>query len=466
MLGSKGGRAGLGGVAFSVTKIIIIIMIGGNAGALGQGAAPAPPPPSQQAKPTTPSAAAVQPQQVIQTHQVLQAPPAVDPNALSLSLSEALRRAELQSLTVEQSNARLTGASAKLRGAGSLNNPVISLAHGVGQNTGGLDEDILLTQIYELGDKRRQRIREARAEQQAATSGIAAARTDLVFSVQSAYYEATRAAAERQLAFDSLASSKALLNTAQIQHQAGDVPRSNVVRSQIELSRAEQALTAVETDLANRNAALKSLAGVPAASPITLTDTPSFVPISANLESLRALALRQRSDIQSARSALVARQAALHGVRAQTQPDLFLEARHSTIDPTVGGNSLRVGVLLPFVDLGRNRADAAVADAAVREQRAIVAETTRTALLDVETAYRNMEQARKQVEAFQAGRLERSRELLEMARTGYEHGANTLLEYLDAQQVYRTEQTDYARALSAYNIARAALQRAVGGRLQ
>ena len=83
----------------------------------------------------------------------------------------------------------------------------------------------------------------------------------------------------------------------------------------------------------------------------------------------------------------------------------------------------------------------------------------------VTTLHRWMEQARKTVESFRSGRLNRSRQLLEMAQTGYSAGANTYLELLDAQQVYRNEQTEYARALAAYNSARAALEKAVGGTL-
>ena len=69
------------------------------------------------------------------------------------------------------------------------------------------------------------------------------------------------------------------------------------------------------------------------------------------------------------------------------------------------------------------------------------------------------------MESFRGGRLDNSRELLDQAQIGYSQGANTFLELLDAQQVYRTEQTDYTRALTDYNIALAALQRAVGGAL-
>ena len=52
-----------------------------------------------------------------------------------------------------------------------------------------------------------------------------------------------------------------------------------------------------------------------------------------------------------------------------------------------------------------------------------------------------------------------------MAQTGYEKGASTYLEVLDAQNVSKNEQADYARALADHSIALAKLERAVGGKL-
>jgi len=325
---------------------------------------------------------------------------------------------------------------------------------------------VLLTQTYELGDKRRQRVRAARAERQAAVADRADIGTNVQLATETAYFEALRADAESQLAQASLDSAKAFQKAAELQFTAGDVARSNVVRSGIEVTRAEQALDAAQTDRENRYATLRSLVGLPPGSPIVLTDPLGFTPREYALTDLRALALRTRPDVVSARRTLEARRALLHGAKVEGVPDLFVEARHSALDPTVGGSSVRVGVTLPIVDLGRNRADVKAAQASVTEQAAVLAELERTANLEVETAFRTFEQSRRAVASFESGRLARSKELLDMAQTGYEHGANTYLELLDAQQVYRAEQAEYTRALAAYNTALATLRHAVGGTLR
>ena len=392
------------------------------------------------------------------------APPA-GTNLQALSLINALTYAQQRSFVSQQYDARVTGAAARLTGAGRLINPVLSIGGHFGQNAAGTDEDYILSQSFELGDKRRQRVLAASAERDAASLDRQAAQNDLVYNVRSAYYEAQRADAARQLAQNALDNARKFAQAAELQFTAGDIPRSQVTRSRIEQNRAEQTLTIADTERANRFATLRSLIHLPDSATFDLADTLSFSPVTYTLADLQAFALAHRPDLQSAQKLRASREALLHSARVQSQPDLFIEARHANIDPAQGGDTLRFGLLFPLLDFGRNRADAASAKAAVTEQEAVIAESRRTALLDVETAYRNLQQARQTVESFRGGRLDSSRELLDQAQIGYSRGANTFLELLDAQQVYRNEQTDYTRALADYNIALAALQRAVGGQL-
>src|SRR2546421_12309131 len=81
-----------------------------------------------------------------------------------LSLADAIRLTQANNPLTQGAQARVVGANARLRGAGALSSPVLLLAPHLGDNTGGLDEDMLLTQTIELGDKRRQRVYSARAE--------------------------------------------------------------------------------------------------------------------------------------------------------------------------------------------------------------------------------------------------------------------------------------------------------------
>ena len=363
--------------------------------------------------------------------------------------------------------ARIAAAQARLRAAGAFAGTSLSLAHAFGKNTGGFDEDILLSQVIELG-KRGSRVRGAQFERAAAQFDRAGVGTDLDFAVRAAYYDALRADVERGLADASLQTAQTFNTAAQTQFAAGDVPRANVVRSGIELSRAQAALVAAQSDLKVRLAALRSLLAMPDDAPMKLGDALGFAPATYDLAALQSLAGQTRADLLAARALQQARVANVQAARALQRPDAFVEARRAAIVPYSGapnGQSLRVGLVIPLFDFGRNRAAADEARAAAREQQAILDQTTRAARLDVATTYERFVAAQSAVQSFDAGRLAQSRELLDMAQIGYQHGANSYLELLDAQTVYRNEQADYARALAAWNTARADLERAVGGKL-
>jgi outer membrane protein len=334
-------------------------------------------------------------------------------------------------------------------------------------NTAGFDEDVILGQVIELG-KRGSRVRGAKADVAAAQFDRAGLGTDLEFALRSAYFDALRADVERDLANDALKSALLFQNAARIQLAAGDVPRANVVRSSIEVSRARAALEAAQNDRRIRYSAIRSLLALPDEAPIQLGDRLGFSPRTFDLVALQELATRQRADLQSARATLRSRQAGVQSARALGRPDAFVEARHTAIAPypnTPNGTSLRVGVVIPLLDFGRNRAGVAEARAGIIEQQGTLDQTTRSARLDVATTFERFVAAQRAVQSFDAGRLAQSRELLDMAQIGYERGANSYLELIDAQTVYRAEQAGYARALAAWNTSLADLQRAVGGQL-
>ncbi len=385
-----------------------------------------------------------------------------------LALTDALDVARRGSFSVGSAQARIQAAQARLQAAGAFPGTTLTLARAFGShNTAGFDEDVILSQVIEFG-KSGSRVRGARADVAAAGFDRAGVGTDLEFAIRSAYFDALRADVERDLAVAALQTAQTFQRATQTQLTAGDVPRANVVRSSIEVSRARASLDSAQSERRVRLAALRSLLGLADDAPLQLRDKLLFVPRTFDLAALQDLATRGRADLQSARATLVSRQAAVQATRALGRPDAFVEARRAGITSYSGmpnGTSIRVGVVIPLFDFGRNRAAAAQAKAGVGEQTGTLDQTRRIARLDVATTFERFVAAQKAVQGFDAGRLAQARELLDMAQTGYERGANSYLELLDAQNVYRAEQADYTRALATWNTALADLQRAVGGQL-
>ena len=272
----------------------------------------------------------------------------------SLSLAEAIQLAQTNSPTVRAANERIAGAAARANGAGKLPNTALALGKPYGSSaTGGFDEGILLSQTIELPGKVNPRKTAAAQARTAAETDATGTRLEVTLSAQTAYFELLRAEGETAAAEAALDAAKKFADIARIQFQAGDAPRSAVVRAEIEQSRAEQALTVAKTDRDSREATLKSLLALPAETTLTLTD-PLKMDIGTakplTLETARQLARTRRPDLISARALLASRRAETKVAGSQRLPDFAVEGRRATLDPhTTGESSIRFGVSFPLV---------------------------------------------------------------------------------------------------------------------
>ncbi len=378
----------------------------------------------------------------------------------TLMLADALARAAGSSPSLAAAAERVRQAEFALRGARAVASPEINLGRGFGQNAAGNDEDIILTETLELGGKAGARRGQAAAELTAARAAAAQVRSALTFQVKNAYYTALEAEAVATLDRELVEIADRFEKAALAQLAAGEVPRAQLLRSEIELATARQALLTAENDQFARRAALNTLLGAAPGGPLLLVEPAPLSPLAVSAEALQRLS-EQRPDLRAAAATLAARRAAARLAAAGGRPDLVLQAVHARLDQ-YPGNTLRLGFVWPLFDMGRQRAARGAAAAAEREQAANVEALRRQVRLEVETALHGLEQARRVVESVNSSILGQSRLLREMAETGYREGENSYLELLDAQRVYRTASTDALRAMTAYRVAEAALEQAVG----
>ncbi len=324
---------------------------------------------------------------------------------------------------------------------------------------------MLLTQTLQVGKKRAAPIRSARAQREAALAEAEQTSLEVTRSVQEAYFEALQADANQQLAMESLRTARTFAQAAQTQYEAGDVAQNQVVRSQIEVAKAQQEVAAAEKERADRYAELRSLLDLAESTALSLTDSLAATPKGYPLADLVAAAMRNRPDLRAARLQETASEAEVQAARTQSRPDPLWEFRHSSLDLAGGDTGVRAGISFPLLDLGKQRAQVQEAEAVLAEQRATRENAERAARLEAATALHALDLAREQLDSFEAGRVARAKELLSMAQVGYEQGATSYLEMVDAQQAYRSEQGAYVQAQASYHLAQAALQQAVGGEL-
>jgi outer membrane protein, heavy metal efflux system len=292
-------------------------------------------------------------------------------------------------------------------------------------------------------------------------------RRDLIrqvgFNVRQAFYDLLLADAQRQIALEQRDIFRQLLSADSVRLRAGDLPQRDLVKSELELARAEAALTRATAGVRATRLALQSLMGV--AQPdtgFTIVGALQSAPeLTTSLDSLLPLALANRPDIAAAREQVDQSRSLKSLATASVFPVPVVSVVYQHT-PFESGLRYAFGVAVPvplFYWNGgeRQRANAGLATAEVAVQR------TRVQIeADVAVALGNFRSAQVLAERYQGGLLDKSAAALETSRFAYQQGAASLLELLDAIRTYGDTRSEYYGTIHDYWVAAYALTRAVG----
>jgi cobalt-zinc-cadmium efflux system outer membrane protein len=85
-------------------------------------------------------------------------------------------------------------------------------------------------------------------------------------------------------------------------------------------------------------------------------------------------------------------------------------------------------------------------------------------MTDVKNAYETLLNSQEIVQLYNGGYLQQAQQSLDIAQFSYQHGAASLLDFLDAERSYRSTELRYRQALASQLTAQEQLREAVGTR--
>lgn len=293
------------------------------------------------------------------------------------------------------------------------------------------------------------------------------ARVDVVrqvsFTVRQAFYDLLLADVEREIAAEELDILRQVLTADSVRLRAGDLPQRDLVKSELEVARAEAALARSDVTVRGARLGLQALMGVP--SPDTAFTVSGVLDSGPELtlpaDSLLPLALAARQDLAASREEV----SQSHSLKSLTIANLVPVPVVSLVyqnTPFQSGLRYAFGVTLPIPLFDwnggeRQRATAGLEAAEVSEQRIRIQIET-----DVAVALGNFQSARVLADRYSSGLLAQSALALQSARFAYEQGAASFIELLDAVRTWGETRGEYYSAVHDYWVAAYALSRAAG----
>jgi outer membrane protein, heavy metal efflux system len=391
---------------------------------------------------------------------------------LRLSLAEAVRLAVERSPSLDVARQQATATGTDVQAAGRWPNPVARVRsegyNGEPSGAGFFDQQewtFDVEQEFDLAGKRGHRTAVATASVAGARLAVDEQARQLRVDVQRAYFQLVLARLDADLARASLDEIDKVIAVNRSRYQQGEVSGAELRRLEVERLRFSE--DAFQADLATRNSRslLLALMGAPrldlAIEPIDGLAAPPGPGVTADAAALVARALAARPDVAAARQDQARAVAEADLQRALKTPNLSVAAG---MKRDFGANGLAWGVTIPLPLLDRNGPGIARADAErrVADGRARALEVT--VWLEVQQALNLLEVNRQRVLLVERDYLAKAREARDSVLAAYRSGESGLLDYLDAQRVYRDVQRAYNRALLDYRLSLVQLDAAAGAR--
>lgn len=291
---------------------------------------------------------------------------------------------------------------------------------------------------------------------------------DLVTLIVTDLYLQAATAANRIAAVRAqVTTAERLLKLATDLRNAGAAPGIDVVRAQVQLRAQQQRLIRVENDFAKDKLQLARAVGIRSAQPIELSDTNAAVPrLDLSLEQALQRATAARTDYQAAVARVRAAEADYRAARAEALPTLRVNADYGALGSSPadarGTYAISGSVHVPVFDAGLRRSRIIETASALRQRQSEaadledrIASEVRSAFLDVDAADQQLAVARERI-----GLVNQE---LGLAQTRFSAGVTSNLEVIQAQDEVAIATENELLSAYAFNVAKAALARAIGG---
>jgi cobalt-zinc-cadmium efflux system outer membrane protein len=315
--------------------------------------------------------------------------------------------------------------------------------------------------LHERQHKRELRLESAQDATKITVSGQADLERTLLFDLRAAFVQILQERAVFDLARENLAYYDHVIGVNRERYNAGAIAQVDLDRLELQRVQYESDLQTADVNL--RTAKIQLLALLNDRTPVEQFDVTGafdFSPKLLALNEARQSALDTRPDLK----------AALQSVdKART--DHRLAVSNGSIDPIfafdVGRNPpidqyFGFSVSIPLRIFDRNQGEKMRTELDIdRNQRLM--EATRTQVFsDVDSAYAEVNSSVILLQPYKDRYLQQASRVRDTIEFSYEHGAASLLDFLNAQADYRSVQVSYLNLVGSYLTAASQLNLAVG----
>ena len=315
--------------------------------------------------------------------------------------------------------------------------------------------------LHERGGKRELRLESAQKGTAVAVSELANQERTLLFNLRNAFVQTLQQKSVMALANENLAYYDRVLGVSGDRYKAGDI-------AQVDLDRLELQRVQFETDLQSalvnlRTAKIQLLTLLNDRTPIEQFDATGpfeFTEEIVTQDELHQVALANRPDLRAAMQAVEKAKTdyRLAVANASTDPTFALDvARNPPILAYIG-----FSVTIPLRTFDRNQGEKARTQLDIQRNARLQEASQAQVFSDVDSAFATLNSSLVLLRSYKAKYLDQATRVRDTVSFSYQHGGASLLDFLTAQNDYRSVQLNYLNLVGAYMTAASQLNMAAG----
>lgn len=310
----------------------------------------------------------------------------------------------------------------------------------------------------------------AQANLRGAEAALERAKQQVVLDVKQAYFQMLLAQAGVEVAARAVTAADENLRVARARVAAGVSPRFDEVQAEVSLANARQGQIRSRNSLALAQHGLNALMALPLDTVLQPRETMTVVPIRGDAAALVRRALEGRPEMVEHRARIDMALAAIEIARAGGRPMVVLSGGPSYGNPggssvTATGWAVTLSATVSLFDGGLTFQRVREAEAKVEQLREVEAQIRQGIELEVRRSLLNFSSAAEEMAAADKA-VELAQEGLRIANVRFAAGVSTNLEVVTAQASLSQAEGNRIQALFNVNLARAQLERAVGGAVE
>jgi outer membrane protein, heavy metal efflux system len=335
-----------------------------------------------------------------------------------------------------------------------------------GFNSATLDNitefDVGAAFTWERGHKRPARIEAAKDQTAVTRSTVYDNQRTLTFNVAQQFVNLLLAKSTLDFAKQDLDSFQKTVDISQSQYKAGAISEGDYLKIHLQLLQFQQDVSSAQLSLVQAQANLRQFLGydtVPAN--FDVVGDLAYTPLPLNKQDLQMMALERRPDLLAAKQGVTAANSQYGLAKANGKRDLTTAFTYTHVS-AMNLAGFTASIEIPIWD--RNQGEIARTHYAIGGAQEAEKAAEDTVMNDIDDNYGNFQSADEVAKLYESGYLKQAQDSRDISEYAYQHGAVSLLDFLDAERSYRATELAYRQALANYMIAVEQLKEAVGSR--